>query len=103
MDDPESRAPAVEFLFFDGCPYAEAARANLRVALRHAHCEERWLEWDLECLSTPDRLKRFGSPTILIDGTELLGLEPGEQALACRVGGAPSVASILAGLHRHAV
>ncbi len=92
--------PRVELIFFEGCPNTSVARDNLRVALVSAGCEPTWTAWNLYAESTPERLRRYGSPTVLVDGRDVTGEDAGGSAIACRADGAPSVESILEKLGR---
>ena len=76
----------VEFLAFDGCPLApkalqhleraiERLRGRFEIAIRHV---------DLMDSATPESLKRWGSPTILLNGRDISGAEPGD-ANSCRI------------------
>ena len=86
----------IELIYFDGCPNASQARDNLREALEASNQAVTWLEWDLREESTPTDLRRFGSPTVLVDGEDVTGESVGAAALACRADGVPSVAAIAA-------
>jgi hypothetical protein len=79
----------VELVYFDGCPNADRARANLEAALGAGS----WQEWNLSSGDTPERFRRHGSPTVLVDGRDVTGEPEGElnAATACRADGAPSV------------
>lgn len=90
----------IDLIYFDGCPNLEAARENLRAAVGAERIEGEWREWNLHSDNTPDRFKRFGSPTILVDGEDVTGEQGGDAAMACRVDGAPSVAAIREALKR---
>jgi hypothetical protein len=46
--------------------------------------------------STPADFRRFGSPTVLVDGEDVTGENAGTEAMACRADGVPSVATITA-------
>jgi glycosidase len=94
------RSRSIELVYFDGCPNAEEARANLRAATDAAGGAEPWSEWNLSEEDTPDRYKRFGSPTVLVDGEDVTGANGGNAAMACRSDGAPSVAAIREALSR---
>jgi len=74
----------IELIFDADCPNAEGARQNLRQALRAEGMKEEWVEWDRADPSAPERVQGFGSPTVLIDGRDAAGKEPGE-AKSCRV------------------
>jgi hypothetical protein len=78
--------PAVELLFWEGCPSHPAALADLRAALA-----ERGLDPDgvvvREVVSDDDARREgfVGSPTIRLDGVDVV--DPGDEppALNCRV------------------
>ena len=77
------RAPAIQLLSFEGCPLAAAARLELRAAL--AECGiERYEEIDLLDPKTPQALQGWGSPTILVDGSDVAG-QPKGSGISCRV------------------
>ena len=90
----------IDLIYLDGCPNADAARSNLRVALERRAAAEGWREWELSSDETPEGLRGYGSPTVLVDGRDVAGDEGGAAAMACRAEGAPSVESILRALDR---
>lgn len=94
------RNHAVDLVYFDGCPNAETARENLRAAVGAAQGADAWNEWNLSDEATPDRFRRFGSPTVLVDGEDVTGSDDGNAAVACRADGAPSAAVIREALSR---
>ena len=75
--------PKIQLLIFDGCPLADAARSSLQTALVSLGFSE-FEEIDLLDSATPDELKGWGSPTILVGGEDLTGNVKG-NALGCRV------------------
>lgn len=77
----------IELVYFDGCPNAGRARANLASVLEPGS----WVEWNLAADDTPEHFRRFGSPTVLVDGMDITGADGGSAAMACRADGAPSV------------
>lgn len=95
-------ARRIELIFFDGCPNAEQARENLRAIPGVVS----WVEWNLSSPDTPDRFRRYGSPTVLVDGRDVTseaasgegdGTGAGDsaagderEAMSCRTHGAPS-------------
>ena len=89
--------PLVELAYFEGCPHADEARRRLTQALSSAGLDTRWDEWDTGLPSIPERYRRFGSPTVLIDGTDVAGGVEG-SGMSCVVGGAPATDVILAAL-----
>lgn len=90
----------IDLVYFDGCPNADQARANLRAALDGGS----WREWNLADADTPERFRRYGSPTVLVDGRDVTGDDEGggevRGAMACRADGAPSPDVIRGGLAR---
>jgi len=90
-----TRTPQIELVYFEGCPNALKARENIRAAIAKAFAQPiEWAEWDLTADSTPADFKRYGSPTVLVDGHDVTGDGPGNNAMACRADGAPSVKAI---------
>ena len=85
----------IELVHFTGCPHAAQARENLRLALRSSGAGGAWSEWDLSSMEAPERVRGYGSPTILINGRDISGGGPEGSELSCRVSGAPSVEAIL--------
>lgn len=85
-------------LYFDGCPHeAGVFRAATEAARRLG---EGWsiIRIDLASLPTDDPRRGYGSPTILLNGSDLGGLpEPGSSSLGCRYypDGPPTVEMIV--------
>jgi hypothetical protein len=81
------REPDVQLLWWEGCPSTERALAELRevltdVGLPHADVRMRKVRTDQEARDTGF----VGSPTILIDGTDVVEAGGGEVVgLSCRV------------------
>jgi len=92
--------PRVSFLAFDGCPLAPRALDNLLAAicLLDSEIPVDYEKIDLLSDSTPNEVKRWGSPTILINGADLAGHSKGD-ACGCRIysseGGVPTMDEIL--------
>ncbi len=84
----------IELIHFKGCPNVGATRENLLEALG----THEWTEWDLEAPDAPDRVRRYGSPTVLVNGVDVTGTTEGPVGLACSADGAPSVEAILEAL-----
>jgi len=73
----------VQFLAFDGCPLADAARVVLDQAL--AECGLKgYEEIDILDPGTSDDLLGWGSPTILVNGVDVTG-QPKGDSVSCRV------------------
>jgi hypothetical protein len=96
----------IDLIYDADCPNAGQARINLKQALEMAGWAARWREWIRTAPSTPQHLRRFGSPTILVDGTDVAGREGLDGSGACRIypgedlrrHGAPAVSTILTAL-----
>ena len=92
--------PRIAFLSFDGCPLAPRARSNLSAAIGilGSEFEVDYKEIDLLSDASADDLKRWGSPTILINGEDVMGSTQGD-ACGCRIyaseGGVPTTIEIL--------
>ena len=93
----DTHTPAVELIYFAGCPNVESARANIRAALSAKDLTPEWREWDQMDAGAPARVKQYGSPTVLVDDKDVTGAES-VAAMACRASGAPSVEQILLAL-----
>ncbi len=87
----------VELVYFDGCPHVDEARGRLREAMMAVGLAPMWDEWDTGRETTPVGYRRFGSPTILLNGGDISGGAEG-SGIGCVVGGAPEVASIVEAL-----
>lgn len=89
--------PRVELIYFVGCPHIEAARTQLRAALEEAGLPVEWTE--------SDDARGYGSPSILINGVDVLEAQQG-AGNSCRVyrgsevPGSPPRAAILRALSR---
>ncbi len=88
----------VELVVFRGCTHAEQARRNLHAALEASGRAPEWVEWDRESADTPERLRVYGSPTVLVDGRDVTGAVGEAKGAACRADGAPTVSQIRAAL-----
>ena len=95
--------PAVELIYFTGCRHVGRTRAALREALEHHGLPARWKEWDQLSATAPERVQGYASPTVLVAGRDVTGVERTTAARACTWSGGPSVRVIqdaLAALER---
>lgn len=100
----------VELIFDAHCPHVEAARQQLRQVFQELGQPPDWQEWDRGAPSSPQHVRRYGSPTILIDGKDVIGATPSDGADCCRVyrseqqglQGVPSVDTIISALRNGA-
>ncbi len=77
----------VELIYDRDCPNVAAARSALLEAFRQAGLSASWIEWDRKAPDSPAYAREYGSPTILVDGKDVAGIRPGEDADCCRLYG----------------
>ncbi len=98
----------VELIYDLACPNVSQTRSNLLQALVASGGDRHWREWDRMAAGSPRYARRYGSPTILVDGLDIAAEAAGEGAACCRLyggagerrSGVPSVALILSALER---
>ena len=96
----------IELVFDPSCPNVDKARGAIRAALLATGAPVEWKEWERGAEATPARLRAFGSPTVLVNGSDVG--EGGDEAAnadanSCRVyvdecgclRGAPSAQQII--------
>ena len=96
----------VEFIWDDDCPNVKQTRANLMRAFSETGMKAQWDEWRRDDPAAPDYVRRYGSPTVLVDGVDVAGAAAEADANCCRiysetdgsVSGVPSVEMIARGL-----
>ena len=74
----------VQLIYFDGCPNADGARNELRAALARLSIATRIEEISTTAPDVPAELRRWGSPTILIDGVDVGG-DSAPSGASCRL------------------
>ncbi len=96
----------IELIYEKTCPNIDPARAALLAALAQSGRPAHWQEWEQNDPDAPPIARRFGSPTVLVNGRDVAGEPPSGELPRCRiyadengrVRGAPTVASIVAAL-----
>ncbi len=96
----------IELIIDRDCPNVDGARAELRRALAELELPLEWQEWDRESPDAPAHARKYGSPTVLVDGRDVAGDNTEADANCCRVyvqadgrfRGAPSADMIRAAL-----
>jgi hypothetical protein len=73
----------IQLLTFPGCPLAAVARAELEAALAE-YGNVGYEEIDILDPGTPEELRGWGSPTILVDGSDITRQPKGDD-VGCRV------------------
>ena len=97
----------IQLLTFPGCPHAGAARKLIERALASANLHAAIEAVDTTAPETPEHLRVWGSPTILIDGADIEGLDS-PASTSCRLyrdsagqlRGIPSEATVLDAVRR---
>ena len=87
MADSVVTGPKIQFLAFDGCPLADPARKALDEALALLNLSG-YEVIDILDPHTSEDLKRWGSPTILVNGRDVTGGKQGDS-VGCRVYSGP--------------
>ena len=96
----------VELIYDSDCPNINEARAQLLRAF--ARVELRWQEWERGNSESPVYVRAYGSPTILINGEDVVDALPSTKGNCCRVyvdesgqlKGVPSLEAICSALLR---
>jgi hypothetical protein len=76
--------PKIEFIYEQSCPNIADARAQLRLALEQTGLPAHWQEWEHSDPKSPAYARRYGSPSILVEGEDVAG-EPASDAPSCRI------------------
>ena len=88
----------LEFQHFHGCPNGPVLLPRVREAIRRVGLDVEFIETMVEDEETASRTKFLGSPTLLINGQDLLGVSlPDKPHFACRyyADGLPSLDLII--------
>ncbi len=75
----------VELIYDKDCPNVEETRGRLKLALAEAGFGAQWQEWERSDAKSPDYVRGYGSPTILVNGKDVAGALPADGAKCCRV------------------
>ena len=75
----------VELIYDGDCPNVANARANLLRAFAEAKHPARWVEWKRSDPASPPHVRGYGSPTVLVDGRDVAGVEPSGDVTCCRL------------------
>ena len=77
----------VELIYDHDCPNVSKARAQLLRAFAEAGRAPNWTEWERSAPESPDYVKGYGSPTILVNGKDVAGAEASDDISCCRLYG----------------
>jgi len=75
----------VELVYDRDCPNVPGARAAIVRAFCDVGLTPRWSEWVRTATESPERVRAFASPTVLVDGADVAGEGPRAIAGACRL------------------
>lgn len=75
----------VELVYDLDCPNIGAARTALLQAFARAGVAASWKEWDRKAPESPAYVRRYGSPTILVNGQDVVSAEPTDGGDCCRL------------------
>lgn len=78
------KSPRIELIYDADCPNIVAARSQLTHAVKDAGIESVWQEWDRGDHNAPDYVRTYGSPTILVDGKDVV-VSDNPDAGCCRI------------------
>ncbi len=80
----------VELVYDYDCPNVSKARAQLLRAFAETGIPPRWSEWERADPASPDYVRGYGSPTILVDGKDVAGVAGSDSISCCRLYTGPS-------------
>ena len=75
----------VELIYDKDCPNIHLARKALLEGFGEAGLAPSWLEWDRKSSESPAHVRLYGSPTILVNGRDVVGITPSGAADSCRI------------------
>ena len=76
---------SVEFIYEKDCPSVESTRSQLIQVFSKLKIKPHWVEWEISDTSAPDYVRRYGSPTILINGKDVDESENSLNPQQCRL------------------
>ena len=77
--------PLVEFVYEKDCPNIRPTRQLLLQAFSKINRKPHWQEWEVNDSSSPDYVRHYGSPTILVNGIEIDESKDSNNANQCRL------------------
>ncbi len=75
----------IELIYERDCPNVSEARSELLLALSEVGLPLRWVEWERSDPDSPNYVKTYGSPTILVNGKDVAGINSTGVASCCRL------------------
>lgn len=77
--------PRAELIYDLDCPNVAKERTQLLRAFARGGGPAIWVEWNRKAPESPGHVRGYGSPTILVDGKDVAGAQPGERSDSCRL------------------
>ena len=98
----------IELIYDRDCPNTDIAKTNLTQALSRLNISQPIVEWQKNDPHAPDYVQNYGSPTLLINGEDVLKLDTNSNSKSCRLypdsngnlQGAPDCDTIIKAIHR---
>lgn len=75
----------IELIYDSNCPNVKRARENLQLALKQTGMNISWQEWERSDPNIPEHYLNYGSPTILVNGKDIIMNTPDSQSESCRL------------------
>lgn len=78
----------IDLVYDRDCPNVDLARASIQAAVRESGADTACAEWDRGSRATPQELRRYGSPAVLVNGRDVSSDaddEPQLDANCCRI------------------
>ena len=75
----------IELVYEKTCPNIEAARLQLLRAFAEVGITARWQEWEVSSPEAPSHVHGYGSPTILVNGRDVIGDSAEGDDYCCRI------------------
>lgn len=75
----------IEFIYDVTCPNVAEARKQIARSLSELGFPLTWKEWNRSDANAPGYVKEYASPTILVDGQDVVGGEKIDGSAGCRV------------------
>lgn len=75
----------VELIYDSDCPNVKETRTQLLKAFHDVGMPPRWTEWECGDPTAPAYVQSYGSPTILVEGKDVAGIQPLKETSCCRL------------------
>jgi len=75
----------VELIYDRDCPNVAQARAELLRAFAQAAIPAQWQEWERSMPESPAYVQQYGSPTVLVEGEDVIPMEGPAEGGCCRL------------------